>query len=181
VRLSPLGVGACPPEYTPENRPTSNRERDMEQRRRANHALNKPARTSWFEGSGCAFMRIVASSVSSPRAPVADSSLPLNPIQKMAQLDRRWQAATVEERGGSERKKVHGQAKGSGLTRRHWIGSGMADQFRERLSQSWECAPKFWFFAPSVAHRVRLLTATLPQVQSGLRPFPARQRRSRLS
>src|SRR5664280_2696351 len=45
-------------------------------------------------------MRIVASSVPSPRAPFADSSLPRTQFGTMAQLDRRWQATTMEKRGG---------------------------------------------------------------------------------
>src|ERR1700730_3859351 len=47
-------------------------------------------------------MWIVASSVPSPRAPFADSSLPRNQFGTMAQLDRRWQATTVEKCGGGD-------------------------------------------------------------------------------
>jgi hypothetical protein len=47
-------------------------------------------------------MRIVASSVPSPRAPFADSSLPRTQFGTMAQMDRRWQATTVKKRGGGD-------------------------------------------------------------------------------
>src|ERR1035438_6900049 len=47
-------------------------------------------------------MWIVASSVPSPRAPFADSSLPRTQFGTMAQLDRRWQATTVEKCGGGD-------------------------------------------------------------------------------
>src|SRR5664280_3591813 len=37
-----------------------------------------------------------------PRAPFANSSLPRAQFGTMAQLDRRWQATTVEKRGGGD-------------------------------------------------------------------------------
>jgi len=72
----------------------------------------RPARTSRLDGSICGFMRIVASSVPSPRAPFGQLSSRTQ-FGTMAQLDRRWQATTVEKRS---------VGRGSNPVRSHRVG-----------------------------------------------------------